>query len=840
MYQPPPSILSRLTDSRPRLALGHNQLSTLPTALVSLERLRYLNVRSNVFREFPEVLCNLPSLEILDISRNKIRTLPRNIGNLINLKVLSISKNRIEVLPAYIGDMSELRILKVDHNPVVFPPAEITSHEGGEDSMDAWLANLKGYLRSHQVGLERKVEESDAITTDDEGGETDFNTISKSGPSDQGSSRAQHSSSSSISAGVPVQKSSRRQPPPPIPTKNSHRNFAYHGVNSKSVSGMRSFQPMTPNTAEMERSRSNSESERPFRRPVAMQRNRTGLGTLLEDRVRHSRGYSHDYVQETSEAETNLRSPAEVQQNSRAYFRRLSSLPQSKRTSLNSAKVVEASRGMLFSLSQIHMAIRQYVTFCADPDLTGTINRVLYNANAHVGTLVDALEAHESRPEGAEATPVIEACRACVGAFRHVINILHNRIRGLTSQADVRYTRTLLLLLFGASAEIQNSWNCLNPVPAPTPQVSANSVAAMLTVTPAILTRSIAPPTTRLKSNSTASVTPYSMHKPNESIVMPNSATIPAANGIISSSSSSTNTNDINNNTVTTSTALTNAENDQSVDTDEQLYDKISQATSATLSLLSLLGDAVSKSALASAQGPATPGAVALGTNMKLRDLATNSLAAGEVTRRLKNKLQSVSMLQDALEKRKFWEDTNAFVKAVINVAALAKSISSEYPFSKAILASLSTVTRSTKELTILLSVSSFSQTIRAAAAAATTTTNTVNPDPLPPNGLVVMSNTPLSASLGPALAGSLAATTTTTTSPPAPPPLTMHPPQPNHASPSTSSMLSHQSPGEQTNTLLPPLASLSPTVGMLGTLPTVPMPMTVQGHSGSSFSDFS
>lgn len=635
-------------------------------------------MRSNFFREFPEVLCNLPALEILDISRNKIRTLPRDIGNLINLKVLSISKNRIEVLPSYIGHMSELRILKIDHNPVVFPPAEVTSYEGGEDGMDVWLLNMKSFLRTHgPSSADRNANDSDIQTSDDEGAETDFNTISKSGPSEHGSASQTPYSSLSSTSHTAI-KLSKKASPPPIPTKNSHRNAAVHVANSKSVSGMRSFVLNPLRSPDMERSRSNSESDdirRPIRRPIAMSRTRTGLGPVLEDRTRHSRGFSHDYIQESAgDGGSNLRSPAEVQHNSRAYFRRLSSLPQSKRISLSSANVVEASRGILFSLSQIHLAVRQYVVFCAVPELTATINRVLYNANAHVGALVDALEAHETRPEGADAKAVIEACRACVGAFKHVINIFHTRMRDLTSQADVRYTRTLLLLLFGAATEIQNSWSSLSPT-APVPQ------SAILAAPVEISQRSIATPTTRQVLSPPVEV------------------------------------------------SLT--------ETDEQLFEKISLATTATLSLLSLLGDAVSKSAVASAQGATTPGAVTISTNNKLRELAANSVSAGEVTRRLRNTLPNARLASDLLEKKKVWEDTNSFAKAVINLAALAKSISSDYSFSKSILASLSTVTRSTKELTILLSVSSFSQTVRA---------NEIVFNP-------ATSNTPLSASLGPAQA---------------------------------------------------------------------------------------
>ncbi|ORY83066.1 RAM signaling pathway protein-domain-containing protein [Protomyces lactucae-debilis] len=679
----PAEVVERLKLEVTRLALGHNILTALPPSIVSMQKLRYLNIRSNYFREFPTILCNMPSLEILDISRNKIRSFPQDPGNLIHLKVLSISKNRIEVLPNYISRMHDLKILKIEYNPIVFPSSNIVHNTGGEATMDQWLTALKSYL-AQQTPLDVET----GTTTDDDGQESDYAALDTRGLTVR-----------------PYAKSNK--PTPPIPTKNMDR------TSSKSVSGMAHF--IDPKALDMERSRSNSESEHsrpPYRRPLQMQRTRTGLDTLTEDRTRHSRGFSHDYINgrdNVSEAESSLRSPAEVQQNSRAYFRRLSSLPQSKRVSLSSAKIVESARGMLFAFSQIHQAVRQYSTFCPFPDLTGSINRVLYNANAHVGALVDALESHEAKPDNADATVVMEACRACVGAFRHVMSILHNRIRDLTSQADVRYTRTLLLLLYGAAAEIQNAWTAIRPVSEikPLPIVGISPIPGFM---PYGATRTAAP-LTRLKSNSNSNVSLTSFN----SLARPNEQ---------------------HGSSIGTPPSVMSPDGPVGVDTDEQLLDKIAQATSATLALLSLMGEAVSKSAIASSQGPNTPGAVSPATNIKLRDLASNSLSAGEVTRRLKNKLPQARSMTDAIDKKRFWEDTNAFVKAVINVAALAKSVSSEYPFSKAILASLSTVTRSTKELTILLSVSTF-QLHRAEPQPATT----------PSAGII----SPLAAALGPA-----------------------------------------------------------------------------------------
>lgn len=39
-----------------RIALGHNQLSFFPNEIKKLSRLRYLNIRANIFKEFPSVV----------------------------------------------------------------------------------------------------------------------------------------------------------------------------------------------------------------------------------------------------------------------------------------------------------------------------------------------------------------------------------------------------------------------------------------------------------------------------------------------------------------------------------------------------------------------------------------------------------------------------------------------------------------------------------------------------------------------------------------------------------------------------------------------------------------
>ena len=247
--------------------------------------------------------------------------------------------------------------------------------------------------------------------------------------------------------------------PPPIPSKNLHRPNGLHRSNRT-----------LHNATVMERSRSHSEARqepsahRLRRRAESTQRHRPGLSqnAIPDDRnlriKQHTRGVSHDSGTQDDEDSGLRSSPTEMSQGFGAYFRRLSIMPASVRVSLSSVKVVEAARGILFALSQIHQAAQQYVGLCGDAALSRKINRVLYIAKTHVGNLIDSLETHEGKEEGSDVLPVIEACNACIGTFKHVINILLQHIEVLADRADVRLTRTFILLIYGAAVELQNSW----------------------------------------------------------------------------------------------------------------------------------------------------------------------------------------------------------------------------------------------------------------------------------------------------------------------------------------------------------------------------------------------
>lgn len=161
--------------------------------------------------------------------------------------------------------------------------------------------------------------------------------------------------------------------------------------------------------------------------------------------------------------------PVDVERNS--YFRRLSTLPPStisKAVPVPVLKFVDATRGVLFALSQIYMALKQYILFTSDERVAAQFNKVLDVASASMAELINSLDRFDSLSRRASPEPkviygVLKAGRDSVGTFRKVVAVLQLQLRTLQSSADVRYTRTLLLMLYGSMAEVGNSWQEMAP-----------------------------------------------------------------------------------------------------------------------------------------------------------------------------------------------------------------------------------------------------------------------------------------------------------------------------------------------------------------------------------------
>ncbi|KAF8522222.1 RAM signaling pathway protein-domain-containing protein [Hysterangium stoloniferum] len=161
--------------------------------------------------------------------------------------------------------------------------------------------------------------------------------------------------------------------------------------------------------------------------------------------------------------------PMDVERNS--YFRRLSTLPPSSVLSSipkSLLVMIDSARGILFAVSQIYQSLRHYTVFAIDERLSGLLRKVLETASIYMTHLINALDRFDSVSRRVVPSPstcrgILESCRDNVAVFGKVIGVLHLQLKVLAGADDARYSRSLLLMLYGSMAEISNSWQAMVP-----------------------------------------------------------------------------------------------------------------------------------------------------------------------------------------------------------------------------------------------------------------------------------------------------------------------------------------------------------------------------------------
>lgn len=164
--------------------------------------------------------------------------------------------------------------------------------------------------------------------------------------------------------------------------------------------------------------------------------------------------------------------PSNFERNSGAYFRRQSMLPPStiaKTVPTALLQFADAIRGILFSLSQIYSALRQFVVFASQDRLPAKVARLMGSADQATNSLINALDRFDSlsrrgTPPSSIVRQIFTTCRDNVTTFGQLVSALQPQLKSLTASADVRYTRTLLLMLYGSMGEIANSWATVAPL----------------------------------------------------------------------------------------------------------------------------------------------------------------------------------------------------------------------------------------------------------------------------------------------------------------------------------------------------------------------------------------
>ncbi|KFA74642.1 hypothetical protein S40288_03203 [Stachybotrys chartarum IBT 40288] len=468
----PEEVVDIVKNELERLALSHNQLTSLPARFSECTSLRYLNIRGNQLKEFPLLLCDLKSLEVLDLGRNQLRVLPPDIVRLTSLKVLSVHKNQIRELPLCLAEMGSLQVLKYEENPISFPPRDALQVRGGSPPYDGAVrenevtevvmtANIKKFLK--QYALTGRMDSESAGYQSSEGAETPRIPL-KRAASGRFPIKVNGSEISEMRSPNMIPR------PPPIPSRSHSRGLSQQNTTIRRPSVM----PLTIGNVN-ERLRSNSESllrsDRPDsrqRRMGIVSRKASDLGTLDEtqanNRFSHYRGLSHGSAIQGSPSggAKSPATPTEPYNQRPVYVRRLSVLPERRRESKFFDPVVEAAKGILYSVFQIHPMMQMLVTLTSDGSAKrSSLEIVFYNTNSHVEELEQEIQKHDmASVEDEEHWPrenesVHRACQTLVSAYGHVCTLFADNIDTLVNNGDPRYIRTLLMLLYNSITELR-------------------------------------------------------------------------------------------------------------------------------------------------------------------------------------------------------------------------------------------------------------------------------------------------------------------------------------------------------------------------------------------------
>ena len=475
----PDTVVDLIKDEVDRLSLSHNQLWYIPPRFSECNHLRYLNIRSNVFRDIPRGVYKLPLLEILDISRNKVRKISKEIRNLTSLRVFAIVHNRVDDLPTEICEMNKLQILKIAENPLRFKLKKIVEQKENEVSFSEMTDNEREAAIT--VEIKRFLRESHPIVPPidiDAAQELNSSPLETPRPTKRAiSSRFPViPSTGSGDSSADANKFSPNQGgnPPPVPARSHYRMASGQGMAIKRPG-------ISPLISNSERNRSNSESvlqatAQPRTKRMGMLRTKTELDSIEEtksNRNSHLRGFSHASALKPNGVlaspngggnSSSPNSPRDARARRYGLVKRLSSLPEHKVENGHPNPIIEGAKGILYALYQIHPQISGLIAAVKAKEMKrSSVEITFFNASTHVDSLNKALEkadavdpSDEEAVEKAEKT-VQQDCATCIMAYTHVSTQLQDNVRKIVAGSDARYVRTLLLLLYGSIIEIRNA-----------------------------------------------------------------------------------------------------------------------------------------------------------------------------------------------------------------------------------------------------------------------------------------------------------------------------------------------------------------------------------------------
>ncbi|KAG7452790.1 uncharacterized protein BT62DRAFT_878865 [Guyanagaster necrorhizus] len=487
--------------------LRSNAFTNFPDVLTLMPSLDTLDISHNKIKQFPLRPGELVKLRAFCVSRNKITRIPEYLTKFTNLAVLEIERNPIEWPP-----------INVMSRPAKFPNAE---------AMKDWIRNIRTWIESETSDSKGQdysgfaeserwsrfpVTESEfdaGVTPHARSFSLDSNlSVSSLAESDIETPSSSYDKPPPLHLGILSTDSAETSPtrsfdsylpspadsdsfamndPTVYPSRTEQRSAYDHSRNASFAGGMRNsrrsglpgkksmpdlrtakfpFALKAHDAPERVPTNGTSKSKIPdeFSIPSPLsQRQDSNSSASSGTRQNKSSGNGKEPIRDSP--------PPRASTSSIAYFRRLSTLPLSTISDTLPKpliSLIECARSILFAVCQIYQSLEHYTVHAIDDRLSSVLRKVLDPASVDMMQLINYLEHFDAisrkiLPPPPVCRGVVESCKDTVAVFGKAVGVLTLQLKVIAAGDDVRYLRSMLLVLYGAAAEISWAWQAMVP-----------------------------------------------------------------------------------------------------------------------------------------------------------------------------------------------------------------------------------------------------------------------------------------------------------------------------------------------------------------------------------------
>lgn len=686
--------LSRLVSSADppifieKIQLSANSLKAIPEELhlICTDHLKLLDLSENSLKDFPlSIIRSCHGLESLDLSNNRLQILPRQIDQLRCLRHLDLRHNNISFLPPVLGELLNLETINVEPNPLVFP-----SH----DEMQSFAGSneLKAFLISNSIVLGQRVQQSASqeqaskrLTSPTSGLVRNRSYSDSRGKSLKasrrmgliiGSNKQPHllnqyseelSEGSSNSPAVRIAEARGRSH-----TVNDEFATNSQTPHNSPLNAVKRKPPQThlSHSSENGAALPNTELHEGEQKPSAYFRRLSTLQEVPADESRltpdSGRSRVRDDLKPNDATSVANKSPSKapvLPSTNAAVFTpalakgtMLTVNDDGGETALSLNTVVRVARKMLFSLSELHSSVKRLTGFCSEKKILSKVISLLRTTKENIDNLVETMEFVEGKNRDPEL--IMSALHTCILSFKMILTTLLDLYSSFVSKIDVCFVRMVYLSVFGSLNELQNAFKLISyGQKSRNTEPYANDLKAKPQLTGS----------TELYFDSQQSTTDT------------NGSNIHSASEIVPSLD----------------------------EVDEKLYQSVELATSNAQIVFNELTKAMNRSAIANATSSSSQTINSL-VALKFKDLTNVCMTLMDITKRLKVKLGSIRISHNPQYRKQFWDDINLFLKAIIQTFSSVKVIMKDAPILNEVRQSMANLTKTTKDLTILLEASSY------------------------------------------------------------------------------------------------------------------------------------